>query len=329
MTFAEKLKFSVFIYLSYKRIYKFNPKALGDALTKYYWLDGNSYNIIQNKWKVEDGIPLGLYTAKLKAGIERRVNITGMCEYCFALAELEREEEQTPIIGLIEKYLHRSSFDTIEYAVWKSYVEGQDYEYFMDGMGQGQLLSLFTRYAMRHSSPERTDLIHRLANSFLLDISHKDGFVLKQGEDVIFEEYSRPLPPTHVLNGWIYALTGLADYISYCETTNQPDAFFEQKKSLLKASLDTLERYISQYDLGYWSTYEYPRSKRNIASIHYHVVHIAQLEALMHISGREVFNHYRRKFLRQYYNPLNRVRAFVDKVIFCNLLKYKRLYKWR
>src|SRR5689334_19336668 len=137
MTLAEKIRFSFLIYFSYSRHYRLNRKATLD-LNKYYWLDGNSYNIIHSKWRVENGIPLGLYTHGLDAPLVQRVNITGMCEYGFALAELDREEELHLIAEFIDKNICRASDGSLQYAHWPMAFFHEENSYFIDGMGQGQ-----------------------------------------------------------------------------------------------------------------------------------------------------------------------------------------------
>jgi hypothetical protein len=326
MKFFEKIRFSLLLYFSFSRIYKFNKRAT-KSLNKFYWIDGNSFNIIHNKWKVENGIPLGLYTHSLDEPLIKRVNITGMCEYCFALAELGREAEQQIIIDFIDHNIHTESHQGISYSYWEMGFSHDAKCYFVDGMGQGQLLSILTRYSLNCPSKAKTDLILRISNSFLLDLQHPKGFVLKSDDLVIFEEYSRPLPCKHVLNGWIYAITGLYDYILFAEITNLTDVYIEEKKLLLINSLSTLEQLLTKYDLGYWSTYQQPKSAINIASIHYQVVHIAQLKALHFMTGNETFLKQSNRFLFQYLNPFYRIIALFNKVIIANFLKHGRLYR--
>jgi hypothetical protein len=326
MKLIEKIKFSLLLYFSFRRIYKYNTKATKE-LNKYYWIDGNSFNIIKSKWRVENGIPLGLYTHSLDAPLVKRVNITGMCEYAFALAELDREDEQHIIVDFIEQHIHTEKHEETVFSYWDLGFSFDANCYFVDGMGQGQMLSLLTRYSINFPNQSRSELIQKISNSYLIDLEHAKGFVLSKEDDVIFEEYSRPLPCKHVLNGWIYAITGLYDYILFAEITKLRDESLEAKKKLLAKSLDTLARHLPNYDLGYWSTYQQPPSASNITSMHYQVIHIAQLRALFEMTGRRIFLKKSNKFLYQYLNPFYRVMALFSKAIIANLLKHGRLYR--
>ncbi len=80
-------------------------------------------------------------------------------------------------------------------------------------------------------------------------------------------------PPRHILNGMIFALWGLADLARY--------AGVAEAKELYVSGIESLRTTIHRYDRGWWSTYDAPDHDRPyLASMRYHDLHVAQLEAL-------------------------------------------------
>ena len=59
-----KIKHYLAPYLLLKPSYSFNSKSIGFNFN--YWIKGYAQNILKGKWKIENGIPLGLYTKRFK-----------------------------------------------------------------------------------------------------------------------------------------------------------------------------------------------------------------------------------------------------------------------
>ena len=72
-----------------------------------------------------------------------------------------------------------------------------------------------------------------------------------------------------VLNGWIFGLFGLYDFLLVEES--------QEIQETLEANLNALVAYLPQYDAGFWSLYD---ASGALASPFYHRLHIAQLRAL-------------------------------------------------
>jgi len=131
----------------------------------------------------------------------------------------------------------------------------------------------------------------------------KGGVVRRLPNGVLFEE----VPSWHlngILNGWIFALFGLYDFLLAEEDLDV--------RRLLEESLRTLIAYLPRYNAGYWSLYDL---QGNLASPFYHRLHIAQLKALElafpeHV---DVFSRYRYTFNQQLASWANRTRALVVK----------------
>ena len=97
------------------------------------------------------------------------------------------------------------------------------------------------------------------------------GTLRRVSGGLILEEYPEGHQPNAILNGWIFALFGLYDFMLLSDA---PDG---EITSSWRASLDTLVELSHRYDRGYWSNYDL---RGHIASPFYHDLHIAQLKAL-------------------------------------------------
>lgn len=330
MNILFKLKHYLSLYFRSSQNYAF-IQGNGE-LSKHYWIKGYASNIDTKKWEIEDGIPLGLYNGKLKAPLVQRVHIAGLCEYCFALTEKGRETEQKKVVNFLLEYLGQEQLaQDIAYAYWKTYKDNTLSEYYVHGMGQGQLLSMLTRYSLFVSKEASTALnvmLIKISNSYLVPFEDPHGFVNKIGDAIIFEEYPKTQDLTsHVLNGWMYSLIGLHDYLAYAKKMNLEDVFFDKKQGLFRSSVESLVKKLPSYDIGYWSLYNLPKSTKNICSIHYQEQHIVLLAAMYALTNERLFKQYGDKFKKQYSRILNRVLSLFVKVFIANLWKYKRVYK--
>lgn len=110
-----------------------------------------------------------------------------------------------------------------------------------------------------------------------------------------YEEYTSTVP-TLVLNGKIFALCGLYDFVR---------VFPENKlaKKLFNEGIHTIKNSLPAYDMGFWSRYNlcdapwYP--KNDPATILYQNLHITQLKMLHKLTNDEFFKTYMNKFSKQ------------------------------
>jgi len=122
-------------------------------------------------------------------------------------------------------------------------------------------------------------------------------------EELIFN------PPTHVLNGFIWATWGVYDY--YLLTKSQ------KALQLFTEAIKTLENNIQRYDIGFWTVYHLlPTRLKMVASPYYQKLHIVQLEAMYRITGKEIFKEYAQKWEKYYSKKLYRYTAFIFKCLF-------------
>lgn len=110
-----------------------------------------------------------------------------------------------------------------------------------------------------------------------------------------YEEYVVRLP-TLVLNGMIFALCGVYDFVRVFPENKLARAIFDD-------GVETLTKILPEYDLGYWSRYNlcqasfYPDV--DPATIAYQRLHVTQLKMMHKLTGYEIFEKYAGIFKEQ------------------------------
>lgn len=176
------------------------------------------------------------------------------------------------------------------------------------GLAQGQGISLLLRAHNATGDAIYWDAAQRAFQSFLLPV--KEGGVLyvdEQGDPWI-EEYLVD-PPTHILNGMIWALWGVYDYVL---ARQDPEA-----RNLFQRVTNTLSKNLERYDLGFWSLYEQSGTRlKMVASPFYHRLHIVQLRIMHRLTGRDIFLDYAQRWEVYMRSPMKRAAALCYKTAF-------------
>jgi len=180
-------------------------------------------------------------------------------------------------------------------------------------LAQGQGISMLVRAYDETGEDKYLKAAEEAFGTFTLDMK-KGGVVYTDDDgDVWFEEYLVD-PPTHILNGFIWASWGIYDYWL---ATKDPIA-----SELFSSAVKTLASNLKNYDIGFWSLYEQSGTRiKMIASSFYHSLHIIQLRVFYKITGKQIFRRYANRWLRFKNNPIKRRIANIYKIIF-KLLYY-------
>ncbi len=164
-------------------------------------------------------------------------------------------------------------------SVWLVPFANTDYfaaEPWLSAMTQGEAISVLVRAYRLTGEETFLDVARRALRTFELEIQ-EGGVSASVGKDGIFFEEVAVYPAAHILNGYLFALFGLYDYVALTG-----DA---QIAALIRRSSATLHSLIEGYDTGYWSRYEL--LFRHLAPSFYHALHITQFEALAQYSACE------------------------------------------
>ena len=173
------------------------------------------------------------------------------------------------------------------------------------GMAQGQAISVLIR-AYWHSGEQHFLEAARLAACALILPLEEGGcgtIEEPNGHGWFLQEYNSP---DYILNGCIFALWGLYDLY---RATNE-----ESWKEWIDRVNDTLEYYLSRFDMGYYSAYEMYGKPNGPCTPFYHRLHIKQLNILAKLTGRVTFSEYAKRWELQNTIYLNRLRALIAKM---------------
>ena len=176
-------------------------------------------------------------------------------------------------------------------------------------LSQGQGISLLLRAWIETGSHIFKESADKAFESFLVPIS-KGGVTYHCNDDELwFEEYIID-SPTHILNGFIWALWGIYDYKLITEDSNA--------NLLLYKALATLKNYLKYYDTGYWSLYDFSKTSglKMLSSPFYHKLHIVQLRVIERLTNEAIFGEYASKWDEYSKNPLKKFRALILKILF-------------
>ncbi|CAH8655625.1 unnamed protein product [Schistosoma rodhaini] len=126
-------------------------------------------------------------------------------------------------------------------------------------MGQGQAISLLVRAYNYTRNPLYLEACHRALDLFSVNINHGGirSYFFNQSDLVWFEEYPFN-PPIHILNGFIYSLVGLYDYVKLL--VNSPDpltsSYLSKAQNYLDTGLTSLSKLLPLFDSGSGSFYD-------------------------------------------------------------------------
>ncbi len=152
------------------------------------------------------------------------------------------------------------------------------------GLAQGQGISLLVRAHSATQNSQYDEAARRAFESFQRSVEQGGVLFTDSRGDVWIEEYLVD-PPTHILNGMIWALWGVRDYFL---ATGDPSA-----QQLFNYGVHTLIRNLASYDLGFWSLYEQSGTRlKMVASPFYHRLHIVQLRIMHRLTGAAIFREY-------------------------------------
>jgi heparosan-N-sulfate-glucuronate 5-epimerase len=202
-------------------------------------------------------------------------------------------------------------------AVWNHHF---DWEYrdmlkapWYSALAQGQGISLLVRAHLAGTHKESADSRYlesarRAVGAFSVPTIEGGVAFTDDRGDLWFEEYIVS-PPTHILNGFIWATWGVYDY--FLATKGEP------ARQLFSRAVQTLLRNLDRYDLGFWSLYEQSGTRLPmVASSFYHRLHIVQLRIMYRLTGENEFARVADRWEGYTRSRSNRARALCYKSAF-------------
>jgi hypothetical protein len=176
------------------------------------------------------------------------------------------------------------------------------------GLAQGQGISLLVRAHAETGAYQYLEAAERAFVSFLKSTEEGGVSFTDERGHLWFEEYVVS-PPTHILNGFIWAAWGVLDYFLATQA-----AVAEQ---LFAKAVQTLRTNLVRYDLGFWSLYEQSGTRLPmVASPFYHQLHVVQLRVMHRLTGDEFFAGFAARWEAYAHSPSKRTRALCYKGAF-------------
>jgi heparosan-N-sulfate-glucuronate 5-epimerase len=175
-------------------------------------------------------------------------------------------------------------------------------------LAQGQGLSVLVRAYCETREEKYKSAANAAYAGFQQDVAEGGVTFTDAAGDLWFEEYVVD-PPTHILNGFMWASWGIYDYGL---ATGNPAV-----RELFARAVRTLKKNLHSYDTGYWSLYEHSGTRLPmLASRFYHTLHITQLKVMAVLTGEQIFREFADKWTAYAQNGWNTRRAFAMKALF-------------
>ena len=287
-----------------------NPNARTDELGEYYMLFAEKADY-QGHYDAS-GVPQLDYHGK----IGRQYNPIAIAQYGLGNYNLYRRtaepERRLKFFVAADCLCSHLENNPQGLAVWNHHF---DWEYrdtlrapWHSALAQGQGISLLVR-AHKESRDERyLDAAKRALACFFYSVQDGGVAFTDESDDLWFEEYIVS-PPTHILNGFIWAAWGVYDYFL---ATQHPAA-----QQLFLRAVRTMLHNLDRYDLGFWSLYEQSGTRLPmVASSFYHQLHIVQLRVMHRLTGEAAFARVADRWESYTRSHINRARALACKSAF-------------
>ncbi len=287
-----------------------NPNARADALGEYYMLFSEKADY-QGAYDAH-GIPQLDYHGRI--GLQ--YNPIAIAQY--GLGNFNRwkqngDPDRRRKFFLIADWLrdHLES-NTHGFAVWNHHF---NWEYrdtlkapWYSALAQGQGISVLVRAFKESTDPRYMEAAQRALACFYAPVDQGGVAFTDDRRDLWFEEYIVS-PPTHILNGFIWAAWGVYDYVL---ATKDPSA-----QQLFHRAIQTMLHNLNRYDLGFWSLYEQSGTRLPmVASNFYHHLHIVQLRIMHRLTGEQEFARVADRWEGYTHSRTNRTRALAYKAAF-------------
>ncbi len=150
----------------------------------------------------------------------------------------------------------------------------------ISGMAQGQALSVLARSFKKTGSKATAEAATKVSRSFLYTVA-EGGVITRFADGTCFIEEIACEPALHILNGCLYGLYGLFEYLSLF-----PDPHLQ---AVMDATVAGIESRLPAFDTGYWSRYSLG-VRWHLAPVYYHKVHIRQLQYFGGLINRPAFS---------------------------------------
>lgn len=271
----------------------------------------------------EDGIPLNptYIDVKDKKAVYFPITIgqVGLAVF-HAYLQSSSEEGRLRFMKFVNWFADHAQIDENLGARWLTDVSLPQYHNpgpWQSAFAQGRGISILLRAYQLTGDSRYAELAEKALISFTRPVA-EGGVTSYNDFGPFYEEYTAEVP-TLVLNGMIFSLYGIHDFVRVFPENRLARKLFDD-------GIQTLAAMLPQFNLGYWSRYNLCRAEwypeTDPSTVTYQILHATQLESLHRITQKEVFREYAEKFKKQL-RARNIMRAYLCK--FASLKKLKRI----
>lgn len=315
--------------LNYKRQYRLGDCSLDETIGLHYVDIVSVYDRIRLGYSGfgkydENGIPMYNYGSNI--GYQYSAHLCSI--YAMALHgkfittkdEVYRDEFFR-IVDWLVKYAKKEDDGGVVWHINFDFPVYRMKKPWIGALGQGRAISVFVRAYQESKKEEFLDYAQRAMVPFRKTIAEGGVQSKDRFGNFWLEEYPT-VPPSHVLNGFIFTLFGILDLYRITRS-NEAMRMFQD-------GVSTLEKSLSYYDTGFWTVYD--QYWRNIVSKHYHIdIHTLQVKALYEITRESIFKQYAERWERYITNLLSNI-LWLPSYYACGIYrisKVKLLYRYR
>jgi glycosyltransferase involved in cell wall biosynthesis len=149
-------------------------------------------------------------------------------------------------------------------------------KHYLSALVQGQALSVLARAYILTRDTTYLEVARRAVRTFERDILDGGVSTPIAGNGLFFEQWA-VYPAAHTLEGMVFALLGLHDYLALVDGTDI--------STLIQCAHDSLHRFLPEFETGYWTRANL--LNRRLASDAQHEQQLNLLQALSQVMGCE------------------------------------------
>jgi len=211
----------------------------------------------------------------------------------------KKESDKSRFLKFVEWFADKKNYDFAKKlgARWLTDVSLPQYKNpgpWQSAFSQSRAISILLRGYQLTNDNKYAELSEQALKSFTVPFQ-EGGVTAFSRFGPFYEEYTSSVP-TLVLNGMIFSLCGVYDFVRVFPENQTAKKIFED-------GIQSLENSLPEYDMGFWSKYNlcqaewYPAI--DPATIGYQRLHINQLDMLYKLTKKPIFKEYLEKFTAQ------------------------------
>jgi len=268
----------------------------------------SSANLAKHESKTFDsnGVPLFI-----QDNVQYYYPIT-IAQYSYDLYQAYFQDGSQDVLDkfLVNAQWLRDNCEYTEYGFcsYRSYFPLEAYKLTTDwttAMGQGQAISSLLAAHWLTGDESYAQVAYDAVSAFRYPIEEK-GLTADFEGVMWYEEYGSEEMPAHVLNGYLFSLSGVRDFFDYYNEDYASEIF--------NIGIDSLAQKLNRFDFGFTTRYDYSPLNQ-LASTKggpdiYHEIHIFQLSWILSVVDNQTIYDLTHKFLKQDMAGIKSIKGF-------------------